>query len=183
MMDAIDIYVEKFKKQVWGCAFCGDRFADAQALEGHLRSCHGSEFDIHRNPNVDLYSWSCCDCKETFFNIDDASKHQIASGHDIRGGVPAKQMFRYSCSDCHELFSSKDEAIEHQKRTLHNIMNIRPKPLLGLTPRFIWEDQRIKEISEAIGRFIVDDQMCPDEWFEELAELCKRRVKRNAGQG
>ena len=46
-----------------------------------------------------------------------------------------------------------------------------PKPPVGITPRYEWENQRIITIYNAIGRYIEAGIEVPREWFDELEEL------------
>lgn len=45
------------------------------------------------------------------------------------------------------------------------------KPPFGITPRFIWIEQRVDEIIKAIDRYRESKQEIPKEWYFELAEL------------
>lgn len=49
------------------------------------------------------------------------------------------------------------------------------KPPLGLTPRFIRDEQRIDEIVSAIERYITARKEIPSAWIEEYNELVKRK--------
>lgn len=44
------------------------------------------------------------------------------------------------------------------------------KPPLGLVPRFIRDEQRAREIIEAILRYIDNGRPVPHEWIDELVE-------------
>ena len=44
------------------------------------------------------------------------------------------------------------------------------KPPLGLVPRFIRDEARVKEILEAIGRYNEAGKPVPQEWLDELNE-------------
>jgi hypothetical protein len=59
-----------------------------------------------------------------------------------------------------------------------NAMN--PKPPLGLTPRWLLDLQRTKEILAAMDRYVEAGQFIPEEWTDELNELicCKRLSSR-----
>lgn len=48
------------------------------------------------------------------------------------------------------------------------------KPPLGLTPKYIWEEKRLQEISEAIGRYAAISAQIPQEWLEEYNELAEK---------
>lgn len=45
------------------------------------------------------------------------------------------------------------------------------KPSLGITPRFIWNEQRITDIKEAIERRTKAFEEIPVEWINEYNEL------------
>lgn len=44
------------------------------------------------------------------------------------------------------------------------------KPPLGLVPRYIRDEQRAREIIDAILRYIDNDRPVPHEWIDELVE-------------
>ena len=44
------------------------------------------------------------------------------------------------------------------------------KPPLGLVPRFIRDEQRAREIIDAILRYIDNGRPVPHEWIDELVE-------------
>lgn len=45
-------------------------------------------------------------------------------------------------------------------------------PPIGLTPKFIRDQQRAMEIVLAISRFVEAGQKVPRTWLNELTELC-----------
>lgn len=47
----------------------------------------------------------------------------------------------------------------------------KPKPSLGLRPKYVFIAQRINEILEAIGRYANEGKQIPPEWLIELQEL------------
>ena len=47
------------------------------------------------------------------------------------------------------------------------------KPPLGIEPRFILRDKRIREIRWAITRYMESKQSIPTEWIEEYNQLVK----------
>ena len=47
------------------------------------------------------------------------------------------------------------------------------KPPLGIEPRFILRDKRIKEIREAINRYTESNVQIPIAWIEEYNQLIK----------
>ena len=52
------------------------------------------------------------------------------------------------------------------------------KPPIGLTPRFIWNLDRIQKITEAIQRYVNAKKDIPYKWIVELAELQKVESER-----
>jgi hypothetical protein len=48
------------------------------------------------------------------------------------------------------------------------------KPPLGLRPRWIVDEHRLKEIKEAIERYCIAKTPIPTEWMEEFIEINKR---------
>ncbi len=45
------------------------------------------------------------------------------------------------------------------------------KPPIGLVPKFIRQEQRLKEVKEAINRYFEAGLEIPTEWIEEYNEL------------
>jgi len=45
------------------------------------------------------------------------------------------------------------------------------KPPLGLIPKFVYQEQRIIDITKAIERYTVAKKTVPREWIEEYNEL------------
>jgi hypothetical protein len=67
------------------------------------------------------------------------------------------------------------EILGHEARDhINNTMC--KKPPLGITPHFIWIEQRIEEIKEAINRRIEAKENIPHEWYIELAQLENERI-------
>ena len=54
----------------------------------------------------------------------------------------------------------------------------RHKPPIGLTPRWVIDEQRFVDILNAIVRYAADNRPIPDEWVEELAEINQRKTDR-----
>lgn len=52
-----------------------------------------------------------------------------------------------------------------------DILNDKPKPPLGITPKSLHYKLRIEEIGEAIVRYLNEDYVIPVEWIEEYNEL------------
>lgn len=48
------------------------------------------------------------------------------------------------------------------------------KPPIGITPRWLLDEKRAKEIQEAIYRYKAADYPIPIEWVEELKDLYER---------
>lgn len=49
------------------------------------------------------------------------------------------------------------------------------KPPLGVKPRFIWEEERIEALQDAMKRHIENGFMVPVEWAQEHNELITKR--------
>ena len=49
------------------------------------------------------------------------------------------------------------------------------KPPLGIMPRYLWEESRIKELIMAIKRYEKENVPVPNEWLIELKDLITRR--------
>ena len=47
------------------------------------------------------------------------------------------------------------------------------KPPLGLTPRFIWIEQRKQDIIDAVRRYTEANKEIPTEWINEYNEILK----------
>lgn len=55
------------------------------------------------------------------------------------------------------------------------------KPPLGLRPRYIAEEMRIREIEDAVARYKNADKIVPSEWVDELLEL-RDSVRKHNGK-
>lgn len=57
------------------------------------------------------------------------------------------------------------------------------KPPLGVMPRFLWDERRMVDLTEAIERFTDAGEPVPEEWYYELIEVttsvCKHMAKRD----
>jgi len=51
------------------------------------------------------------------------------------------------------------------------------KPALGIMPKYLWEEQRITNINEAIERMTQSQERIPVEWITEYNELCERKQR------
>jgi hypothetical protein len=90
------------------------------------------------------------------------------------GGQGWKDLFQF------EAMPGKLPAI---KQAIESILNneqpkeeIKKKPPLGLKPDYIWKEERLQEIRDAMGRFNVAhnySKECPQEWLDEKHELEK----------
>lgn len=47
------------------------------------------------------------------------------------------------------------------------------EPPLGLVPKFIRQEQRLREVKEAICRYMLENYPLPEEWIFEYHELCE----------
>lgn len=48
------------------------------------------------------------------------------------------------------------------------------KPPLGLTPRYLWDETRLKEIDGAMLRYAIAQKEIPQEWHDERTEIVMR---------
>jgi hypothetical protein len=48
------------------------------------------------------------------------------------------------------------------------------KPPPGLTPRFIADEERLREVADAINRYREDGRKVPFQWLDEYDELCRK---------
>jgi hypothetical protein len=55
-----------------------------------------------------------------------------------------------------------------------NVIEIE-RPPLGLTPRWIWDEHRMKEIKKAMKRYTIKGKRIPQEWTNEYNELTQRK--------
>ena len=63
-------------------------------------------------------------------------------------------------------------AHDHDKTTVTNgVLGGVIKPPLGLTPKYIRNEQRMKEIRDAVVRYEEADKKIPIEWIEEYENL------------
>jgi hypothetical protein len=53
------------------------------------------------------------------------------------------------------------------------------KPPLGVTPKFIWEEQREAELRQGIERYIKSNYLVDPEWTREHNKLSAKIAKRN----
>ena len=53
--------------------------------------------------------------------------------------------------------------------------DIKKQPPVGLKPRWLHEEQRLKEVKEAILRYIDAGVAIPKEWMEEYEELIQSK--------
>ena len=51
------------------------------------------------------------------------------------------------------------------------------KPPLGLRPKIIADEMRLREIKEAIQRYLDEDYIIPELWFEEYNTLIEEMKK------
>ena len=56
------------------------------------------------------------------------------------------------------------------------------RPVLGLKPRRVAEDERLAEVLDAMARYVKDGTAVPGEWREELEELLALRGSRFSKQ-
>lgn len=84
--------------------------------------------------------------------------------------ISKEYQIRYSVkiiSDNYEnLFFEKELTLSED-----NNNNSPNKPPLGIMPKNIWKLKRIKEISDAIKRYLMVRKIIPKEWMEEYNEL------------
>ena len=48
------------------------------------------------------------------------------------------------------------------------------KPPLGLMPKFLWDSERLSDITNAINRYLTAEKEIPIEWIEEYNKLVKK---------
>jgi hypothetical protein len=48
------------------------------------------------------------------------------------------------------------------------------QPPIGIMPRYIWDEIRLRELAAAISRYAAAYRPVPAEWIEEYNELIKR---------
>jgi hypothetical protein len=48
------------------------------------------------------------------------------------------------------------------------------QPPIGIMPRYIWDEIRLRELAAAISRYVAVYRPVPAEWIEEYNELLKR---------
>lgn len=52
------------------------------------------------------------------------------------------------------------------------------KPPLGITPRFILDEERRNEIIDAMNRYVDRNKRIPQEWLDQLNEISERLEER-----
>ncbi|MCR3759167.1 hypothetical protein KYB31_09210 [Clostridium felsineum] len=85
----------------------------------------------------------------------------------------------YTCPNC-----GKEYEIEGHKGTMKILREysraINSDPLKGgIMPRFLWEEQRLKDIKEAIEKRTAALEKIPTEWISEYNELLQNTLRRN----
>lgn len=51
------------------------------------------------------------------------------------------------------------------------------RPPLGVTPRYLWDEQRRRDLGNAIRRVAEADVPIPQEWVDEYNELFRKEVE------
>lgn len=49
--------------------------------------------------------------------------------------------------------------------------DVKEKPPLGITPKYIWDKQRINDLRDAINRYCLNGYEVPFEWIDEYNYL------------
>ena len=113
-----------------------------------------------------------------------ASRH--AGRHDERPQPPAQQ--RQASQEEAQATSLKGrQGPSKSPSTFSQAMNpdtfsqamntVNTKPPLGLTPRWVLDIQRTREILAAMDRYVEAGRFIPEEWTDELNELiCRKRL-------
>lgn len=55
---------------------------------------------------------------------------------------------------------------------------VNQRPPIGLYPRFLHDEKRLDDVTQAILRYIDAHKVVPTEWWEEYNELAEREQKR-----
>lgn len=83
-------------------------------------------------------------------------------------------MAHYDCDDCGAgMFQDHSEGCREGKldtKIVKTHVQVK-KPPLGLVPRNIANNLRMKEIILAMNRYVADNKKIPSEWINELVDL------------
>lgn len=95
-------------------------------------------------------------------------------------------MVRYtngSTIPCHEKIKCSEEVIKNgQCNCYQNNPDYISKPTLGLTPKWLWIEQRRREIVAAIDRYKESGCIVPKEWEDELFDLPQQMTQQDKTQ-
>lgn len=101
---------------------------------------------------------------------------QVANGVKGEAGKPLTDEFEQNHAKCIERLKSiiselKSAGLWDKKSNTDSVK----QPPLGIMPRKLWEEKRIKRLMLAILRYLDQDKLLQDEWVEELNYLLKKR--------
>lgn len=77
------------------------------------------------------------------------------------------------CDRCGTCYASNEKPAHVDE----NILVAKPKPPLGVIPRYIWDWKRQEELAEAMERYLEVGMKIPTEWLEEYNEISDRWVE------
>ena len=120
---------------------------------------------VFAEKNGKFYAWSYAQSIEIAENEKDVTIWQYAV--DIPE-VPEKELCDWTPDDVNKMTELPPDHIPV------------PKPPIGLTPRHIVQDNRMREILAAMERYALAEQMIPIEWINEYNELVE--IKKNRKQ-
>lgn len=97
---------------------------------------------------------------------------------------PKEEQIKNLDSD-HVIVDRKDweEVVEYFIKRPDEVDNIETvdssskKVPIGIEPKYIWEERRLIELSEAIKRYCLSNEQIPIKWIEEYNELNQNKVK------
>jgi len=79
------------------------------------------------------------------------------------------------CAECNKKIEYRNSIERHSH--YHNDC-LDKGPPLGIMPRFILEEKRLKELKETIIRYLEACLKVPKEWYEEYEDLLERKNKK-----
>lgn len=90
-------------------------------------------------------------------------------------GVVGKSDFTNEKSFFDQVSPEVPYKVESDLTEFHKKVDQIKQPPIGIMPRKLWEEKRIKRLMLAILRYLDQDKLLQDEWVEELNYLLKKR--------
>ena len=169
--NAVYTWIDEFK--IWHCQSCG------WTSVGEVDMARGKIFtDDEIKIVIEMYNM-----KYKHREIAEKLGRQTSSIHSLverlkkTGAIPPdprpKGGFREDKKELVIPVIPISEAVESSVVSMTEEV-LRAKPPIGLTPRYIKDEERIREIALAVSRFLDAKKEIPAEWIEEWNEILAR---------